>query len=275
MLYTLQNKNQKLTIDSFGSQILSWSTNNSPIFYISENPKRSGMPIMFPFCGPLKDGVFINSGHKIAQHGFARSVEWNFLDQEGNSKIRFILKSDSLDPSLRLAYPYDFQVIFEVELSDFGVKTSLVTTNFGEHKMPICPGFHPYFFVPQRQKQQLQIYSQQDSNFYFNAKLLPWETGVEAQFYPNPEIFEITLPSGKKIKVSDTSHIVNSNTEMISKKCELLTVWAGEVADFVCIEPMTRPFNSINVDPILLGKNQEFALVYDFSLDFYKLNLAG
>ena len=265
MIYTLSNHHQKLTIDTLGAQILSWqklqNSNNSNaqpvnILVNSNNPKRSGMPIMFPFCGPLKDNVFQYSGQIIPQHGFARSSQFQLKSQTKNT-ITMSLQSQDLDPIWQVSYPFVFELLFEVKLFNSGIIVSLKLINQDNKDIPVSPGFHPYFAVEQKSKTNIKI-----SNTSFDAQLLPWFTGVEAQFLRNPSQYLIQT-NNWKLSCTDNSSLSCGGINQ-SLPCQLLTVWAGEVADFVCIEPMSQPFDSINTSPILVPVSGVYDLNYQF-----------
>jgi galactose mutarotase-like enzyme len=258
MHYILQSHNQTLNIESFGSQIMSWQLDSKAIFYTSDNPKRCGMPLMFPYCGPLKNGIFNISNLPMGQHGFGRSVEWD-LSEKREDSITFQLLSKNLSQDLQATFPFEFEAQFTLQLLPTGIQVSLTTKNLGSSKMPVCPGFHPYFLVKQSLKDQLIIDSE---NFIFNTKNMPWDTGLEAQFYTNPKNFVVSLPEFGKLNFVDLSYLTtNGNKKELP--CDLLTVWAGEVADFVCIEPMSKRFDSINQNPIWVEPGQEYCLKYE------------
>lgn len=258
---TLQNRHHNIQINSFGAQILEWQYNNKPIFYTSSLLKRSGMPLMFPFCGPLKDNIFVQSGKTMNQHGFGRSVEWKNVYKQDDF-VNFQLNSSDLDSNITEAYPYSFVADFFVKIGkDNKIIFSLNIENTGLVDLPVAPGFHPYFFVPQDSKNQLKIASIDK----FNATLLPWSTGVKAQFYTNPNTLIIDNISGYKIQMTDQSSItIGDKTTKLP--CDLMTVWAGEVADFVCVEPMSKEFNDINTNPILISAGAFYTLEYSFEV---------
>jgi galactose mutarotase-like enzyme len=257
---TLHNDKNHLEISTFGSQILEWKHLQKPIFYTTELQKRSGMPLMFPFCGPLKNGTLDSSGQKIAQHGFGRNLEWEIVHAQADF-VNLQIQSQNLPQEFQEAYPYRYIVDFFVKLEQNQITVSLNIENCDLQNMPIAPGFHPYFFVPQSEKDSLKIPQIPE----FRANLLPWSTGVEAQFYSNPTQITIDNISGFKVKMTDQSCLhIGEETQKIP--CDLMTIWAGEVADFVCIEPMSKRFNSINVDPILIPAGAYYNLEYTLEI---------
>jgi galactose mutarotase-like enzyme len=259
MNFTLFNSTQTVQVNSFGAQIMSWQSTidgtTQSIFYTSDNPKRSGMPLMFPFCGPLADGILSASGKQLPQHGFARNVNWK-VESQSETSLTLVLNYMDLETQWREAYPFQFELQFVVNLLDDGIVTRLEIHNWDMHNLPVSPGFHPYFNVKLEDKDDLNI-----SNTRFDAKLLPWSTGVEAKFLPNPKYFVI---QSKNFSLSCTDL---SNIDSEERVCDLLTVWAGEVGDFVCIEPMSQRFNSINVNPILVPSAAVYNLEYNWKLN--------
>ncbi len=258
MNYFLSNSSQQITVNSFGGQIISWQakvrTDIQSIFYTSNNPKRSGMPLMFPFCGPLANGVFGYSNQLMPQHGFARNIDWK-LESQNDTSLTLVLNYMDLESKWREAYPFQFELKLIVELLDDGLRTKLEVYNWDMHNLPVSPGFHPYFAIASESKDTLKI-----TNTRFDAKLLPWSTGVEAQFLSNPKEFMIQSKNFN-LSCSDESNINGKNLV-----CDLLTVWSGEIGDFVCIEPMSQRFDSINTSPILIPSGEVYNLDYTWKI---------
>lgn len=260
MVYTLKNQNSTLKVNPLGAQILSWQVDSQNVLHSVSNPKRSGIPLMFPYCGPLKNGILNVSQKEMDQHGFGRNTHWNLKSQTNNS-ITFGHNTTDLALDVVEAFPYDFEAQYNIQLQPNGIEISLVTINLGVDKMPICPGFHPYFHIPHDLKSKLKIRSLTASPFDFHSEILPWDTGLEAQFNINPVEFEANIPGNGVFKFTDLCSIGLDNKKT-KLPCDLLTVWAGEVGDFVCIEPMSKRFNSINTDPIWVNPGEHYSLKY-------------
>jgi galactose mutarotase-like enzyme len=263
MLYEISNGDQQIQISSLGSQLVSWKINNKDIFAKSDNYKRSGMPLMFPFCGPLVGNIFAKSGKVIGQHGFGRNLEWKLLKQSLNS-ISFVLSSSDLDTETKLSFPFEFESIFEVTLLDKSIELELKTKNLGTEKLPLAPGFHPYFAIDRSQKDKITI-TTSDPKFEFESSILPWSTGVEAQFRANPINYKVQIPNQIQLNFEDLSTLEQKSGNRIKLPCDLLTIWAGEVGDWVCIEPMAKRFDSINNDPINVEPKGVYSLKYKIS----------
>jgi galactose mutarotase-like enzyme len=263
MEYQIYTDKHQMNISSLGAQILSWKVDGKDVFASSDNHKRSGMPIMFPFCGPLVDNIFVKSGKKIGQHGFGRSVEWKVVEQTTNS-IVFRLVNEDLDSETRVAFPFEFECLFEVLIANRFIEIELTTKNLGKTLLPVAPGFHPYFAVDRSQKEKITI-TASDPKFKFDSSILPWSTGVEAQFRTNPVDYIVQIPNQIQLNFEDLSTVETKAGNFNKLPCDLLTIWAGEVGDWVCMEPMSKRFDSINNDPIDIEPNCKYSLKYKIS----------
>ncbi|MFT3695594.1 MAG: hypothetical protein QM831_20830 [Kofleriaceae bacterium] len=101
---------------------------------------RGGVPLLFPFAGKLKDETFVLTGTKMKQHGFARNKAWRVTDR---SKATLTMRLDC-DDETRAQFPYDFTATHRILVLPDGVQLEL-TVSAGGLKVPVSPGWHPYF----------------------------------------------------------------------------------------------------------------------------------
>jgi galactose mutarotase-like enzyme len=111
---------------------------------------RGGIPVLFPVCGNLPDGVLMlpQGRFPMPQHGFARDLPWDLAALEGGDGIRLTL-SDS--PATHSAYPFRFQLSLDYRLEPDALAIQAVV----EHRkaaeeagpMPFALGLHPYLQV--------------------------------------------------------------------------------------------------------------------------------
>ena len=104
---------------------------------------RGGIPILFPICGPLDQGVWNFEGgqYHMPQHGLARQAVWEVLGQ-GSDWVEVGLKWS--DQTLT-QYPFRFEL--KVHYSVVGRTLTIRHThgNQGSEPMPFQSGLHPYF----------------------------------------------------------------------------------------------------------------------------------
>lgn len=117
----------------------------------------SGIPILFPFPGRLKDGVLEWEGktYELPQndragnaiHGFVHTRPWRTIAQTENSvTAEFVASVD--DPSILEQWPADFQIRATYTLTGTTLSAVYEATNCGDAPLPCGLGTHPYFRVP-------------------------------------------------------------------------------------------------------------------------------
>lgn len=93
---------------------------------------------------------------KLPQHGFARNSRWEFLGKstsessgpsDASVKLDFGLSSATLDDKTKALWPYGFNLIYSVTLSQDGLGTSIVITNDGSEAFEAQVLLHTYLRV--------------------------------------------------------------------------------------------------------------------------------
>jgi galactose mutarotase-like enzyme len=157
-----------VTINLYGATVTSWKlSNGSEKIFLSESaildgskPIRGGIPLVFPVFGPPpKEG---HATSKLPQHGFARNNYWEFLGSSrsenmagkrgaGSSvKLDFGLGSGSLSEETKSKWPYEFGLVYSVELGSGTLETSMHVTNTGKESFDFQCLFHTYFRIKVR-----------------------------------------------------------------------------------------------------------------------------
>jgi galactose mutarotase-like enzyme len=266
-IYTLLSPDKKsiIKVSNLGAQVISYKMNNKNILHEdSFNNRRSGIPILFPFAGPLKDNIFTLTNTKLTQHGFARDVEWQVYqinETENYNIISFALSNTDLPEIWQNNYPFPFIVMVHYYLSNNSLDIDLVVMNplQDDLQIPVKPGFHPYFSISLKDKKKIQI-----KNFQSKINNIDWNIANSAIFFNNekPLTFELkdfkitTATEHKMYKLSDETK------EILLELNEKYVVWSEAKTDYICIEPIAGPFNSINYNPILVQKGQGYQFRY-------------
>lgn len=255
----LENKLNQVQIGTFGGQVLSWKTllNGvwTDILYTGSSPKRSGIPILFPFANPLKNEIFDLTGAKIPQHGFARKTEWSIVENTTDKAI-LELSSKDLSQALQSAFPFQFDLGLEIQLNlDNSIDHTLNLINIGENSLPIAPGIHPYFSINHFDKPTLKIVQIPE----FKAVDFPWNSILSGDFYNFKGEANISFPN----------YILNISEIGPNPDCKYLVVWSQNKNetdhDFVCFEPFYRETNAINTNPILVKPYDTWVSKFRFS----------
>lgn len=138
----IQTPFSRAAVSLFGAQLLSFKPNNeadwlwlSPQCAPLPKPIRGGIPICWPWFA--KEG----QAQEVVQHGFARTAQWQIIEQRIDSRgsIRLSLSPlESLHASLSVQLTMTFSEVLHL---------SLVTRNHSENTVAVTQAFHSYLAV--------------------------------------------------------------------------------------------------------------------------------
>lgn len=208
-------------------------------------------PILFPYCGRLKNGAFTHDGvrYEGGQHGFARDLEHALVEQT-ESRLVLCLEANALTME---KFPFAFQLYSTFVLEGDSLTQRIEILNDGEETMPFGFGFHPGFVCPFDARHKAEDYA-----FTFELPETPEviETGEKSGLVTGAR--HVLFEDGTQLPLSDhlfdhdsicMTHLRSKTlavTERDTGRCirvgiegfpEVL-VWSarGPLA-FVCIEP--------------------------------------
>jgi glucose-6-phosphate 1-epimerase len=130
---------------TIGATIINWEAFGKPVLYCSDKAIfeegkaiRGGCPICFPWFGP-KEG--------FAQHGFARTMEWNLVENQLNDNYQKVVMELISDEATLAIWPFDFEASFTIEATD--KMLTLTFDIYNSNDVPFEFGFalHTYFAV--------------------------------------------------------------------------------------------------------------------------------
>lgn len=182
----------------------------------NEKKVRGGSPLLFPAGGPQEGGM--------SQHGFARDLKW-VEETTNNDQLfnpRTLLRLQDT-PETRKVFPYLFELDLSIELGKNSLFYKLGVLNKGEEPMPIAPGFHPYFNVPQKEKfgQIKTNIKGLDLGKYGESQL------TKSLFFPLNDL-EVIMPDSSKIKVEYGGSFKREQATFV--------VWTDN-KNYICFEP--------------------------------------
>ena len=149
MEYIIENEYLKVTVTTWGAQVKSVLRKCDNVEHIWQaDPSVWGYhaPILFPHAGKVVDGKIIAKGKTFEspQHGFARSMEHNFVDQTADTIVLELCSNEATQAT----FPYEFRLVSTFTLEGDTVHHTLTVENLDEEKMPFGIGYHPAFTVP-------------------------------------------------------------------------------------------------------------------------------
>lgn len=247
-----------------GGIITRWQLRDEEILYLDAerfaNPDltvRGGIPILFPICGNLPDNTYTIHGkeYQLKQHGFARDLPWQVIDQQTQECASITLLLESNDQTKQL-YPFDFQVIFTYQLKGSTLEIRQSYTNKSAESMPFSTGLHPYFTTVDKTALQFQIPSTeyQDQR---NKTIHPFTGSFD---FESDEI-DVAFRD-----LTDVSASVTDNSRQLDLHLSYddaysrVVFWTVKGKDFYCLEPWTAPRNAMNTGEQLIILEPEASL---------------
>ena len=233
-----------------GGIVTRWAIQGQEILYLDQErfqdptlSVRGGIPILFPICGNLPNNQYTHNqkSYTMPQHGFAREMPWQVIDQNTDSGASLTLRLTS-NSATKKVYPFDFEVDFIYQLQGDHLSITQRYTNLSSEKMPFSTGLHPYFWV--KDKSQL--------SFDIPANILQDHKTLDIR--PFDGTFDLSQPeidaafkqiSRQSASFSDRQRNLTLNLEY-SDLYGTLVFWTLQDKDYICLEPWTAPRNALN-----------------------------
>ncbi len=257
-----------------GGIITRWRIQGQEVFYLDTErfthpdlSVRGGNPILFPICGNLPDNSYTVNGkqYTLKQHGFARELPWEVINQsaDGKASITVSLKSNE---QTKAVYPFDFEIAFTYELQGNTLVVHQQYSNLSSIPMPFSSGFHPYFLCGDKTQLEVAIPSGQ----YLDNKtkeIYPFTGNFD---FSQDEIdFAFGQLTSKSTSVTDQSRGLKLEIDYDDFSTTLV-FWTVKGKDFYCLEPWSANRNSLNTGENLtvLDPGKTFTAVLQLRANF-------
>ena len=254
MEYIIENEYLQVTVTSRGAQVKSVIRKEDGVEHMWQaDPAVWGYhaPILFPFCGRLKDGKHISKGQEYVfptQHGFARTMEHDFV-----AKTRDTLVLQLTDtPETLAVWPWHFRLMSSFTLDGDVLHHTLTVENRDGEEMPFGIGYHPAFTLPFDDK-----HTYADYELRFDKLESPICLGTAPRGLVNGKTYYLghnlnTIPIDDQLFANDSHCMVSLQSDTLGlyekdtgrgvvcsiKSFPYCLIWSkpGE-PKFVCIEP--------------------------------------
>ena len=253
MEYTIENEYLKVTVTTWGAQVKNVIRKCDAVEHIWQADKSVWgyhAPILFPHAGKVVDGIIEAKGgrYESAQHGFARFMEHDFVDQTGDTIVLELCSG----PETLEKFPYEFRLVSTFTLENDTLHHTLTVENLDSEKLPFGIGYHPAFTIPFDDKHVFTDYELRFSDMESPICINNLPNGLmHGDLYYLPS--NITaIPIDEKLFANDSHCMVNlrSSTLGLYEKdtgravvCDIsefpyTLIWSkpGQPR-FVCIEP--------------------------------------
>ncbi|MFA9558895.1 aldose epimerase [Evansella sp. AB-rgal1] len=194
---------------------------------------RGGIPILFPICGGLEDGVYEWEGqtYEMRGHGFARDMPWEVVETNNVNSLSITLRLASNEETKK-SYPFEFEIIYTYELKKDELVIHQEYKNLSKEVMPIHAGFHPYFTSISK-----LVGVDTDSTSY-----LDYNDGEIKPFYGSVDLDKgkeavVLLDSRRNYVTFPLPHMEKRVTLEYGKEFSYIVLWSTKGQNYVCIEP--------------------------------------
>ncbi|MEP0917940.1 aldose epimerase [Leptolyngbya sp. DQ-M1] len=258
--YVLSDRasNSKLEIvPDRGGIITSWQVQGRELLYMDTarfaDPTlsvRGGIPILFPICGNLPNNAYSYKGqsYNLKQHGFARDLPWEVMEQNTEAELSFTIGLSST-PQTREHYPFDFRLVFTYRLQGQTLLIEQQISNLSDEPMPFSIGFHPYFLAPEKHQLRFDI----PANDALDQRTQAHHPFFNTFDFAQDEIDWAFLQISRQVSnVADLSRHTRI-TLTAADEFPLLVFWTLKGKDFYCLEPWSAPRNALNTGDRLLS----------------------
>lgn len=149
MIYSIENKELKISVDTAGAQLQSLYSKKTATEYLWQgNPAYwTGRAYnLFPIIGRMHEGVYSYQGEKyeIKAHGVARYNNF-LLEERTATKLVFLLKDNE---TTRAEYPFAFEFRVCFEIINNRLQVTYTAKNLGDAELVCAFGGHPGINVP-------------------------------------------------------------------------------------------------------------------------------
>jgi galactose mutarotase-like enzyme len=276
-IYILSDTNTEARLEIVpdrGGLVTRWQVENQDLFYFDAerfaNPElsvRGGIPILFPICGNLPNNSYDLDGktYSLKQHGFARDLPWQVVDQGIKDAASLTLELNSSEAT-RSRYPFDFKLRFTFQLHGHILDLHQQFTNVSDQPMPFSTGLHPYFLVTDKSQLEFEIPATEYRD-HLTGDIKPFAGSFD--FSQN----EIDLAFHGLTATAATVTDLNLKRRITlswSEDYQRLVFWTVKGKDYYCLEPWTAPRNAMNTgeDRLTLEPQQTLETRVRFAVAF-------
>ncbi len=147
-MITIKNEYITAKIAPMGAELKSLYFNDTEYMYEGRPEVWNGSaPVLFPFCGGIKDGKFVFEGKEyvISKHGYARKTLFE-VESASDTRAVFLHKSNE---ETKKCYPFDYELRVIFTLEEKTLKIDYNVKNTGKGNMYFGIGCHEAYYTPE------------------------------------------------------------------------------------------------------------------------------
>jgi galactose mutarotase-like enzyme len=204
---------------------------------------RGGIPVLFPFAGRLQGDQWTVDGQvlKFGQHGFGRQLPWRVLAVSATGDEAAIELGLDASDATRASYPFAFAARMRWSVRDGALHVALTVDNPGDRELPVAPGWHPYFRVPDVLKAAAHVVT--DATHGRDNR-----TGATVTLNGPIDLTFDEVDLHLADHLAPEVRLIRPDRPDVFVEFEpgVLVVWTLRGKDFVCVEPWMAAANALN-----------------------------
>ena len=254
MEFIMENDYLKVTVTDWGAQVKSVIRKSDGVEHIWQaDPAVWGYhaPILFPYCGKLKDGKLEANGkvyESPTQHGFARTATHQLVKHTDTQVVLQLRESEAT----LAVFPWKFCLKSSFTLENDTLHHTLTVENTDEVPFSFGIGYHPAFAIPFDGNHTYADYA-----LRFSKMESPLCLGTAPKGLVNGQVYSLgsnmdTIPVTAGMFDQDSHCMVNLNSKTLGLYekdtgrgvvCNIehfpyCLIWSKPgVPQFICIEP--------------------------------------
>ena len=220
-------------------------------FYQLGKPLRGGIPVCWPWFGPVKDNP------ALPAHGLARLQYWELSNASnlpnGETELRLMLHENAETLAI---WPHKFKLELRMIIGE-KMRIELISTNTDDNSFSITEALHTYFAVSNINQLVIDGF---DGCEYVNA--LDQQTYIQAgpitfnaetdRVYQGAAAESVIIDAGRKRRISNLRS--GSNTSVvwnpwIAKSIRMVDYGDHEFPYMVCVETANVGKNAVTIAP--------------------------
>jgi galactose mutarotase-like enzyme len=245
-----------------------------------EAGKTMGIPLLHPWANRLGgfsytvDGVKVTldrdspevrlEEHGLPVHGLVSALhEWEVVE---SGDTRLVAGRDIAGLA---EFPFDHRVEVAAELADSRLTLTTTVKPTGSRAVPIAFGHHPYFVLPGVPRADWEVELPVDEHLLLDANMIPTGEREPAGDLDGP-LGERTFDDGYTVDPAGVTFALAGGGRRLEVGFEqgygFAQVFAPEVEDVICFEPMTAPADALRHSPATVAPGDSFSARFSVSV---------
>lgn len=255
--FVIQTPNVLVGMRDQGGYVTDWLVRHPetglmvPMLFVHpEKLKRTGIPPLVPNYGPSE---------RLGQHGFGRESNWIYIPVSDTTG-KMLLTHEQLSDEARAKYPHKFQSEISVSITGpSSIRYQMFLKNDDNQPIKIVPGIHPYFAVPENERQNVKVHGLPA----YNPGKYDWQ-----QSFPDNE-YRFNSRS-LTVEMADrliTIRRLTGDSDANSR----VTIWSEQGLPALCVEPISgSPKRLMDHQPLTLHPGKVWVMDLEMSAEFKK-----